>query len=60
MALKLEASADHDGDGGLLRFEMIVYGDIELTRVYDYDAKGAPRRNCLAGRTTGRDGVGMT
>ncbi len=29
---------------GLLRFEKLVYGDIELSHVYDYDADGRLRR----------------
>ena len=32
------------GASRLLRFEKIVYGDIELTHVYCYDAEGALRR----------------
>jgi len=33
--------ADYDEAGRLLRFEKLVYGDIELTHVYTYDAEGA-------------------
>lgn len=40
--------ADYDRDGRLLRFAKIVYGDIELTHVYNYDAKGALRRAEIA------------
>ncbi|MBB4198444.1 hypothetical protein CCR94_04120 [Rhodoblastus sphagnicola] len=36
--------ADYDEAERLLRFEKIVYGDIELTHIYDYDANGALRR----------------
>ena len=36
--------ADYDGDGRLLRFDKLVYGDVELTHVYTYDAAGALRR----------------
>jgi hypothetical protein len=36
--------ADYDEAGRLSRFEKIVYGDIELTHVYTYDATGALRR----------------
>jgi hypothetical protein len=36
--------ADYDQAGRLLRFEKIVYGDIELTHIYQYDATGALRR----------------
>jgi len=36
--------ADYDDAGRLLRFEKRVYGDVELTHVYDYDAEGALRR----------------
>ncbi|MCW2285268.1 hypothetical protein M2323_003165 [Rhodoblastus acidophilus] len=40
--------ADYDGDGRLLRFEKLVYGDIELTHAYEYDAEGALRRAEIA------------
>ncbi len=40
--------ADYDGDGRLLRFEKLVYGDIELTHVYTYDAEGALSRAEIA------------
>lgn len=33
-----------DAAGVLLRFEKIVYGDVELSHNYDYDASGALRR----------------
>ena len=36
--------ANYDGNGRLLRFEKLVYGDIELTHVYAYDSQGALRR----------------
>lgn len=36
--------ADYDEAGQLSRFEKIVYGDIEMTHVYTYDAAGALRR----------------
>jgi len=36
--------AEYDAADRLLRFEKIVYGDIELTHIYDYDANGALRR----------------
>jgi len=34
----------YDGVERLLRFEKLVYGDIELSHVYDYDADGRLRR----------------
>jgi hypothetical protein len=34
----------YDGSERLLRFEKLVYGDIELSHVYDYDADGRLRR----------------
>ena len=34
----------YDGSDRLLRFEKVVYGDIELSHVYDYDAEGRLRR----------------
>jgi hypothetical protein len=34
----------YDGAERLLRFEKLVYGDIELSHVYDYDADGRLRR----------------
>ncbi|PPQ36756.1 hypothetical protein CH337_07325 [Rhodoblastus acidophilus] len=36
--------ADYDDAGQLLRFDKLVYGDVELTHVYDYHASGALRR----------------
>ena len=33
--------AFYDPAGRLSRFEKIVYGDIEMTHIYDYDAAGA-------------------
>ncbi len=36
--------AYYDAQDRLSRFEKIVYGDIELTHIYDYDAQGALRR----------------
>jgi hypothetical protein len=34
----------YDGSERLLRFEKLVYGDIEVSHVYDYDADGRLRR----------------
>ncbi len=34
----------YDGSDRLLRFEKLVYGDIELSHVYDYDTDGRLRR----------------
>lgn len=34
----------YDGRERLHRFEKLVYGDIELSHVYDYDAEGRLRR----------------
>jgi hypothetical protein len=34
----------YDESERLLRFEKLVYGDIELSHVYDYDADGRLRR----------------
>jgi len=34
----------YDGVERLLRFEKLVYGDIELSHVYDYDEDGRLRR----------------
>ena len=34
----------YDGSERLLRFEKLVYSDIELSHVYDYDADGRLRR----------------
>jgi hypothetical protein len=36
--------AEYDADGRLLKFEKFVYGDIELTHIYAYDAEGALSR----------------
>ena len=36
--------AEYDDAGRLLKFEKIVYGDIELTHLYAYDAAGALNR----------------
>ena len=36
--------AFYDDDDRLLKFEKIVYGDIELTHSYQYDAGGVLRR----------------
>jgi hypothetical protein len=35
--------AGYDGAGLLRKIEKVVYGDIELVHVYDYDAGGALR-----------------
>jgi hypothetical protein len=37
-------SASYDASGRLLRFDKIVYGDIELTHLYEYDDAGLLRR----------------
>lgn len=36
--------ASYDGEGKLLRFDKMVYGDVELTHIYDYDEAGVLRR----------------
>lgn len=36
--------ASYDAEGKLLRFEKMVYGDVELTHIYDYDEAGVLRR----------------
>jgi hypothetical protein len=36
--------ASYDGAGRLLRFDKMVYGDIELSHCYEYDAEGVLRR----------------
>ncbi|WP_294537786.1 DUF6156 family protein [uncultured Rhodoblastus sp.] len=36
--------AFYDAGGRLSRFQKIVYGDVELSHVYDYDAAGQLRR----------------
>ncbi|MCI4679242.1 DUF6156 family protein [Rhodoblastus acidophilus] len=36
--------AYYDASGLLLRFEKMVYGDVELSHRYEYDAAGALRR----------------
>ena len=36
--------AFYDVTGRLLRFDKMVYGDVELSHRYDYDAAGALRR----------------
>jgi hypothetical protein len=40
--------ADYDAQGRLSRFEKIVYGDIELTHIYQYRADGALGRAEIA------------
>ncbi len=36
--------AFYDGEGRLLRFQKIVYGDVELSHDYSYDEAGVLRR----------------
>jgi ABC-type tungstate transport system permease subunit len=36
--------AFYDAQGRLQRFEKMVYGDVELSHIYDYDAAGQVRR----------------
>ena len=36
--------AIYDAEGRLVRFDKMVYGDVELSHCYDYDATGALRR----------------
>ena len=36
--------ASYDASGRLLKFEKIVYGDVELSHSYSYDAEGILRR----------------
>jgi len=36
--------AYYDAAGVLLRFEKMVYGDVELSHCYEYDASGVLRR----------------
>jgi ABC-type tungstate transport system permease subunit len=40
--------AFYDDAGRLLRFEKMVYGEIELTHIYQYDAEGVLRRAEIA------------
>lgn len=37
-----------DGDDRLIRFEKMVYGEVELAHAYEYDARGALRRAEIA------------
>ncbi len=36
--------AHYDAEGNLRRFEKMVYGEVELTHIYDYDEGGHLRR----------------